>query len=97
MVASCLEMFKTSTVDEVEIQELVDDFLLVLHTLLQWRLAKGKDIQTPNTIEIVVMKPYFQREFGLPSCDFFCYLLDHFKIELGLFENKILGSCHFGK
>jgi hypothetical protein len=44
-----------------------------------------------------VMKPYFQREFGLPSCDFFCYLLDHFKIELGLFENKILGSCHFGK
>jgi hypothetical protein len=54
------------------------------------------DFPTPNTKEIVVMKPYFQRGFGFPSCDFFRGLLDHFKIELVyLNPNSILQIAVF--
>jgi hypothetical protein len=50
--------------------------------LLQWRLAKGEDMPTSNTKEIVVLSSSFQRGFGLPSCDFFRGLLHHYQIEL---------------
>jgi hypothetical protein len=43
----------------VEVQQLVDDHLLAPHSVLQWWPAKGEDILTPNTKEIVVMKPFF--------------------------------------
>jgi hypothetical protein len=41
--------------------------------------------------EIVVFSSFFQRGFGLPACDFFCGLLDHYQIELvHLNPNSIL-------
>jgi hypothetical protein len=42
-----------------EVQQLVDDHILAPHSILQWWPAKGEDILTPNTKEIVVMKPFF--------------------------------------
>jgi hypothetical protein len=57
MVASHPKMVKTSTIGEAEIQQLFEDSLLASHDVLQWRSVKGEDILTPNTKEIVVMKP----------------------------------------
>jgi hypothetical protein len=82
MVTSRPEMFKPSTIDEGEILKLVEDHLLPPRALLQWRPAKGKDIPTPNTQEIVVWKSFFQRGFGIPNRDFFHGFLDYFKFEL---------------
>jgi hypothetical protein len=85
MAASCLEMFKTSSVDEEEILKLVADHLLpppLLHAILQWRLTKGEEIPTPNTTEIVVSKALFQLGFRIHTYNFFRGLLHHFKIEL---------------
>jgi hypothetical protein len=59
MAASCPDIFKTSTIGKVEVQQLVDDHILAPHSVLQWWPAKGEDILTPNTKEIVVMKPFF--------------------------------------
>jgi hypothetical protein len=50
--------------------------------VLQWRPAAREDIPTPNTNEIVVFSSFFQCGFGLPACDFFRRLLDHYKIKL---------------
>jgi hypothetical protein len=50
--------------------------------VLQWRPAAREDIPTPNTNEIVVFSSFFQCGFGLPACDFFHGLLDHYKIKL---------------
>jgi hypothetical protein len=57
--------------------------------VLQWHPATGKNITTPNTNEIVVFFSFFQCGFGLSAYDFFCGLLDHYKIELFLL-NPIL-------
>jgi hypothetical protein len=35
--------------------------------MLQWCLAVGEDIPTPNTEEIVVFSSFYQRGFGLPT------------------------------
>ena len=96
MAASHPEMFKPSSIDESEILKLVDDHLLPPRAVLQWRPAKDEEIPTPNTNEIVVSKSFFQRGFGLPACDFFCGLLNHFKIELiHLNPNSILQIAVF--
>jgi hypothetical protein len=59
--------------------------------VLQWHPAAGEDIPTPNTNEMVVFTPFFQRRFSLPACDFLRGLLDHYKIELvHLNPNSIL-------
>jgi hypothetical protein len=50
--------------------------------VLQQRPAAGEDIATPNTNEIVVFSSFFQRGFGLSTCDFFRGLVDHYQIEL---------------
>jgi hypothetical protein len=59
--------------------------------MLRWRLAVGEEISTPNTKEIGVLSYFFQRGFGLPTCDFFHGLLQHYQIELvHLNPNSIL-------
>jgi hypothetical protein len=50
--------------------------------VLQWHPAVREDIPTPNTNEIVVFSSFFQRGFGLSTCDIFNGLLDHYKIKL---------------
>jgi hypothetical protein len=87
MAASGPEMFKTSFVDEEEILKMAADHLLLppppLHyAILQWWLAKGEEIPTSNTTNIVVSKAFFQWGFGLPNYDFFNGVLHHFKIIL---------------
>jgi hypothetical protein len=78
-------------VDEEEIHKTVVSSFLLDWVMLQWRLAAGEDIPTPNTNKIVVFSSFFQRGFGLPACDFFRGLLDHYKIELvHLNPNSIL-------
>jgi hypothetical protein len=59
MVTSHLNMFQQSTVDESEILKLVENHFLLNRAMLQWRPAKGVDIPTPNTKEIMVFSSFF--------------------------------------
>jgi hypothetical protein len=59
MVASRLEMFQQFTADESKILKLVKNKFLFHREVLRWRPAKGKDIPTPNTNEIVVLSSFF--------------------------------------
>jgi hypothetical protein len=91
MAASHPHLFQSSTADETEIRKLVVNHFLPDRAMLQWRPTAGEDILTPNTKEIVVFSSFFQHGFGLPACDFFWGLLDHYKIELDrLNPNSIL-------
>jgi hypothetical protein len=75
-------MFQQSIADEGKILKLVENHFLLNHAVLQWWLAKGEDIPTPNTKEIVVFSAFFQHGFGLPTYDYLRGLLNHYKIEL---------------
>jgi hypothetical protein len=78
-------------VDEDELLVLVGKYLLPNRVVIQWKLTKGEDIPTPNTNEIVVLSSFFQRGFGLPTCEFLCGLLHYYQIELVHFNpNSIL-------
>jgi hypothetical protein len=46
MAASHPDKFKPSSVDEVELLKLIENYLLPSHVVLQWRLAKDEDIPT---------------------------------------------------
>jgi hypothetical protein len=71
MAASHSEMFQKSTVDENEILKLVVNWFLPDREVLQWRPAKGEDIPTPNTKDIIVVfSSFFSHRFGLPSSNF---------------------------
>jgi hypothetical protein len=78
MAASHPNMFQKSTADESELLKLVENCLLHDHKVLQWCPAKGKDIPTSNTKEIVVLSSFFQRRFGIPTCEFLCGILHHY-------------------
>jgi hypothetical protein len=91
MAAAHPHLFQLFVTDESEISKLVANNFLPDCAVLQWCPAAREDILTPNTNEIVVFSSFFQREFGLPACDFFCGLLDHYKIKLvHLNPNSIL-------
>jgi hypothetical protein len=95
MAASHPHLFQKSTTVEREILKLVTSCFLPDRAVLQWCPAAG-DLPTPNTNEIVVFFPFFQRGFGLPSCDFLRELLDHYQIELvHLNPNSILQIAIF--
>jgi hypothetical protein len=88
MAASHPHMFQQSATHEREILKLVENNFC---DMLQWQPAKGKDILTPNTKEIVVFSSFFQRGFGLSVYDFLHDLLQHYQIELvHLNPNSIL-------
>jgi hypothetical protein len=91
MATSRPKMFQKSTVDESEIWKMVQNHFLPDREVLWWRPANGEDIPTPSTNEIVVLCSFFQRGFGLPTCEFLCGLLHHYEIELvHLNPNSIL-------
>jgi hypothetical protein len=52
-------MFQQSIADESEILKLVENYFLLNHAMLQWWPAKGEDIPTPNTKEIVMFSSFF--------------------------------------
>jgi hypothetical protein len=96
MVASRPKMFQKSTVDESKIWKLVQNHFLPDWEVLRWRPANGEDIPTPNTNEIVVLSSFFQRGFGLPTCEFLRGLLHHYEIKLvHLNPNSILQIAVF--
>jgi hypothetical protein len=82
MAALHLHLFQQSVADESEIRQLVANYFLPDHVMLQWRHVVREDIPTPNTMEIVVFSSFFQHGFGHPACDFLHGLLDHYQIEL---------------
>jgi hypothetical protein len=91
MAASHPHLFQSYVVDESEIHKLIANNFLPDCVVLQWHPTAREDIPTPNTNGIVVFSSFFQREFHLLACDFFCELLDHYKIELvHLSPNSIL-------
>ena len=59
MAAAHPEKFSASSIDETSIQELVDNYFLKDKATMLWRPARGEDLPTPNTNEIVVFKTYF--------------------------------------
>jgi hypothetical protein len=96
MAASHRNMFQTSTADESKILKLVGNRLLPDCEVLRWHPAKGEDIPTPSTKEIVVPSSFFLREFGIPTCEFLCGLLNHYQIKLiHLNSNSILQIAIF--
>jgi hypothetical protein len=96
MAAFNLEMCETSTTNESKLLKLVENHFLPDHAILQWWRAKGEDIPTPNTKEIVVLFSFFQRGFGLLACEFLRGLLHHYQIKLiHLNPNSILQSTIF--
>jgi hypothetical protein len=96
MAASHSHLFKTFVADEEEICKLVVNSVLPDRAVLQWRPTAEEDIPTPNMNEIVMFSSFFQRGFGLPACDFFQGLLDHYQIELfHLNPNSILQIAVF--
>jgi hypothetical protein len=82
MATSHSHLFQASIVDETEICKLVANHILPDCAVLQWCLAAGEDLPTPNTNEIVVFSSFLQHRFGLLACDFFHGLLDHYQIQL---------------
>jgi hypothetical protein len=58
MAASHPNMFQQSAMNESKILKLVENRFLPNHAVLQWRPAKGEDIPTPNTKEIVVFSSF---------------------------------------
>jgi hypothetical protein len=81
MATSHPHLFQPFITDESEICKLDANHFLSDRAVLQWRPAAGEDIPTPNMTEIVMFSSFFQREFGLPTCDFHRGLLDHYQIE----------------
>jgi hypothetical protein len=67
MAASHPHLFQQSITNECEIHQLVVNYFFSDRTMLQWCLAVGEDIPTPNTEEIVVFSSFYQRGFGLPT------------------------------
>jgi hypothetical protein len=91
MAASHPHLFQLSVMDESEIRKLVAHHFHPNHAVLQWCPAAGEDIPTPNMNEIVVFASFFQHGFSRPVCDFYRWLLDHYKMELvHLNPNSIL-------
>jgi hypothetical protein len=70
MTALHPHLFQQSIVDESEIHQLVTNYFLSDHVVLQWHPAAEEDIPTPKTKEIVVFSSFFQRGFCLSACDF---------------------------
>jgi hypothetical protein len=96
MAASYPHLFQMFIADGSEIRKLVANHILPHRVVLQWRPATGEDLPTSNKNEIVVFSSIFQRGFGLPACDFFRILLDHYQIELvHLNSNSILQIAVF--
>jgi hypothetical protein len=96
MAASHPEKFKKSSVAESDLLALVEQHLLPKSAMLQWRSAKGEDIPTPNTKEIVILTSLFQCGFGLLACEFLHDLLHHYQVELvHLNPNSILQIAAF--
>jgi hypothetical protein len=60
-VLHCLppNRFQQSIADEGEILKLVENHFLLNCAVLQWRPAKGEDIPTPNTKDIMVFSSFF--------------------------------------
>jgi hypothetical protein len=70
MVSSSPKMFQKSTADESKIWKLIQNHFLPDREVLRWQPANGEDIPTPNTNEIMALSSFFQRGFGLPTCEF---------------------------
>jgi len=64
------------------LESLVNEGLLQLKSVIQWRSALGQDRPYENTGEIVAFAPYFERGLGLPYLNFFSGLLYYYRIQL---------------
>jgi hypothetical protein len=89
-------MFQITTADESELLRLDENRFLPDSVVLQRWPTKREDIPTSNTKEIVVFSSFFQRGFGLPTCEFLRGLPHHCQIELvHLNPNSILQIAIF--
>jgi hypothetical protein len=96
MAASHPHLFQSPVANESEIPKLIANHFLPDRTVPLWCPSTSEDIPTPNTNEIVVFPPSFQRGFSLPAYDFFRGLLNHYQIELvHLNANSILQIAVF--
>ena len=74
------EGWNTSKCSQSDLETLVSDGLLVPRSVIQWRLALGKDHPYENTGEIVALTSYLERGLGFPCSSFFSGLLCYYRI-----------------
>lgn len=85
-----------SVMTQERIQALIDQGLLGLQELLDWKPTIGQDFPSKDTTKMVVFAPFFECGFGIPCGDFFRGLLDYYQIELvHLNLNSILDIAVF--
>ena len=65
---------------KADLETLVLAGLLVPRSVVQWRLALGKDHPYENTGEIVAFAPYLEQGLGFPCSIFFSRLLRYYRI-----------------
>lgn len=71
-----------SVMMEEKIQILIYRGLLGPKALLDWKATAGQDFPSEDRIEAVIFAEFFERGLGIPTGDFFCQLLNYYKIEL---------------
>ena len=76
------EGWNTSKCSKADLETLVLAGLLVPRSVVQWRLALGKDHPYENTGEIVAFMPYLERGLGFPCSSFFFGLMRYYWIQL---------------
>ena len=74
------EGWNTSKCSESDLETLGLAGLLVFRSIVQWRLALGKDHLYENKGEIVAFAPYLERGLGFPCSIFFPRLLRYYRI-----------------
>jgi hypothetical protein len=71
-----------STMTEAKIQALVDRGLLWSKAEVEWRAAAGEQFLSEDVKEKVVFASFFERDFNLPTGDFFRGLLYYYQLKL---------------
>jgi hypothetical protein len=71
-----------STMTEAKIQVLVGRGLLRPKAEVEWRAAAGEEFPSEDVKEQVVFASFFERDFNLPTGDFFRGLLYYYRLEL---------------
>lgn len=65
-----------------KVQDLVNYGLLGPKVFLDWRATAGQEFPTKDRTEAVIFAAFFEWGFSIPTEDFFCVLLNYYKIEL---------------